>query len=257
MAQLRFEFGGIQHQAAGADIAGQAFERMGRPYRRVAVVDRQRRPYPFQAVGLGFTEALEQLAQQGAITVQALQRRIHLQAGNHRQVGILRCQFWQRPTGARGLDPALQGDEQLIDVEGFGNVIVHPGLQAFFLVAGHGIGSHGQNRQLGKVCLRANSPGRLKAVHHWHLTVHQYPVVGGFGHHGQGFGTVTGDIYANPGAGENLYGHFLIDLIVFHQQQVSALQGLAGIVHLGQQLFLARTGQGLLAEGVENAVEQG
>jgi hypothetical protein len=120
--------------------------------------------------------------------------------------------------------PARQGAEQLGHVDRLGDEIVHPGVQAFFLVAHHGIGSHGDHWQAGITRILAQLARRLVAIHHRHLAIHQHAVIGIFLDLGQRDGAIARDIDADAGIVENMLRHFLVHLIVLHQQQPGTAQ---------------------------------
>ncbi len=66
----------------------------------------------------------------------------------------------------------------MIGPERLGDIAVHPGGQAPLTVALHGIGGHGDNRQMaaGRFFPLANRRRRLEAVHLRHLNVHQHQI---------------------------------------------------------------------------------
>jgi hypothetical protein len=76
---------------------------------------------------------------------------------------------------------ALQGCDQLGHPNGFGDVVVHAGLQAFGAVVRQGMGGDRDNRDARIDAHRVaapNSAGQLVPVNHRHLAIHQHGVVG-------------------------------------------------------------------------------
>ena len=97
-----------------------------------------------------------------------------VEAGRRNQGGI------EPAKRRRELDPggneAVDGREEGRDLERLGDVPVHPGFEAALAVALHGVGRHGDDRDVltarGPLAL-ADRGGGLEAVHLRHLHVHE------------------------------------------------------------------------------------
>src|SRR5215831_17562696 len=97
--------------------------------------------------------------------------------------------------------------------------IIHPGLQAFFLLAARNAGGDGNDwRSLLAVAAASDSRGRLKAVHAWHMTVHQNKRVLVPIKHCESFCAVPRDICAIADLLDLISRDLLIDGIVFYDQ---------------------------------------
>jgi hypothetical protein len=53
-------------------------------------------------------------------------------------------------------DPSQQRVGEVSVADGFGDVVVHAGVEASFAVAGHGIGGHGDHRSMSGDALAAS-----------------------------------------------------------------------------------------------------
>jgi hypothetical protein len=114
--------------------------------------------------------------------------------------------------------------------DGLGQIVVHAGGQAQFAIAFHGIGGHGDDRQVPTLCrlafLTAQLPGGGIAIHAGHLAVHQDGIIMPLCYCGQRFISVTDHIHAIAQLVQHAGGHALVDRVVFGQQQmVVALAG--------------------------------
>ena len=160
------------------------------------------------------------------------------------------------PHGRTGPDPLQQAGEQVLRFDGLGHVVVHAGCQAGLAVRRHGVGGHGHNRQIPVLRQFAYLAGGGHAVHHRHLHVHQHHVVIGRLHLVQRHLAVFGQVHQKSGIAQQLNGHFLVELVVFHQQNPRALDdgqrllGGAGSIHR-----LAHAGRGV-AQHAHHTVKQ-
>ena len=86
-----------------------------------------------------------------------------------------RCHRRQRLRSA----PALQRALEIGGRAGFGNVVVHAGIEAAFPILAHGVGGERDDRQVtARVELAAaNGASRLEAVHFRHLAIHEHQIV--------------------------------------------------------------------------------
>ena len=90
---------------------------------------------------------------------------------------------------ARGLptQPPLKHGVERLPIKGLGEVVVHAGGKAAAAILIEGIGGHcndwGSGRRACVVCRkeRLDGAGRLKAVEHRHMSVHQDDIVGPLG----------------------------------------------------------------------------
>ena len=94
----------------------------------------------------------------------------------------------------------LNGCYQLFGLNGFGNVTVHACRKASLLVAPHGIGGHGDDRNVrpGRLFLFPNRGGSFKTIHLWHLHIHQHNIETFLFQRFQGFPAIArnGDLVA-------------------------------------------------------------
>jgi hypothetical protein len=61
----------------------------------------------------------------------------------------------------------------LLDLERFGQVIIHAGLQAALSVIHHGVGRQGDDGGMATPFMLAYQAGRCKTIQHRHLAIHQ------------------------------------------------------------------------------------
>lgn len=101
---------------------------------------------------------------------------------------------------------------------------IHTGGQAPLAVAAHGVGSHGQHRQLSPTRIGADLLGGGQAIHHRHLHIHQHQLVIVHGQHIQGDLTIFGHGNADPGGLQQITADLLVQLVIIHQQHLGALQ---------------------------------
>lgn len=108
-------------------------------------------------------------------------------------------------------------------------VSVHPCIAGALLVFLEGVGRHGQD---GRVALSgplelSNGLRCLVSVHNRHLDIHQHQVVASRIyrlHLVNGFGSVEGRVYREPGALEYLKGDLAVKLVVFREQHPLAVE---------------------------------
>jgi hypothetical protein len=120
---------------------------------------------------------------------------------------------------------------QLLDVEGFGEVVVHAGGAALLAVFGEDVGGERDDRQAGQLVLglvRADAARRLEAVHLGHLAVEQHEI----GPRAIGLADPLDHAHAaghavdqEPQAHQRRLGHDRVDLVVFGQQHLAAQLG--------------------------------
>ena len=115
---------------------------------------------------------------------------------------------------------AGDGIHKVLAADGLGDVIVHSGAQVLFPVAGHGVGSHGNNRnvQSGLLLLSPDSLCSFHSIHFRHLHVHENQIKTVLT-----VGLDRSNAIACNGDGmacglEHLGGNFLVKRVVFRQQ---------------------------------------
>ena len=124
--------------------------------------------------------------------------------------------------GSLGLiqsQPASDTVDQPGEVERLGKVVIHPGREAAFAVAGHGVGGQGHDRHLAvQAGELADLPGRRQPVHDRHGHVHEHEVVDG----GRGpiypFLPVFGHVQRHRQVFEEGLDHRAVGGAVFDQQ---------------------------------------
>ena len=99
------------------------------------------------------------------------------------------------------MDPAAQGGGEGLGVDGLGDVVVHAQGQATVPLFHHGVGGHGQDRQVAEPGLQAQAAGGFVTVHDGHLQIHEHQVEGAIAQPGQGFLAVAGEngLHAHQG----------------------------------------------------------
>jgi hypothetical protein len=105
-------------------------------------------------------------------------------------------------------------------------VVVHAHAQGLGPVLGEGIGRHRQDRCLGVGRQGTDATRRFQAIHHRHLDVHQDQLVGAMldaALHGRR--AIVHHLHDKAQVLQQRHGHFLVERIVFGQQQaVSVLE---------------------------------
>ena len=102
-------------------------------------------------------------------------------------------------------------------------MIIHAGLERPLPVAGHRVRGHGEDRQAFVPWHRADPPRRLQPVHDRHLQVHEDEVVRRLLNLVHRALAILSDVSLDAGPAEQFERHFLVDRIVFDQQNTRAL----------------------------------
>ena len=131
--------------------------------------------------------------------------------------------------------------EQQIRVNRFGSMFIHTRFETAFAIARHHIGRHGDNRQVSQPFDGTDGAGRLQAVHQRHLHIHQHQVIGVFLDHVQRLCAIVGETDLAAPVLQEVRCHFLIEQIVFNQQDSDATEmlWLGSVNHtgLGERIF--------------------
>ena len=90
----------------------------------------------------------------------------------------------------------------------------------------HGVGGHGDDRQLGVVGVAPNTARRLQAVHHRHAQIHQDRIERFTQHGGDCFLAVLGVAHPHAGFFQDFAGQSPVQGVVFDQQHTQTLQPL-------------------------------
>ena len=77
-----------------------------------------------------------------------------------------------------GRQPACEHRTQRKHGVGLGQKRIHAGIETALFITRHGVGSHGDDRQFCTASLRqaTDMNGRLQAIHHRHLAIHQHQI---------------------------------------------------------------------------------
>ena len=145
--------------------------------------------------------------------------------GRFRPDRFERCLIGGAPAQRRDFAVGQQPGEfaqQLIEVDGFGDVGVAAGFQRRGAVTGQRIGRNRQDRQ-GQA-FAAQDAGGFQAVEVRHVNVHQNGVVVAGRRPGNGFATIFGDLHLRAGPLQELQRQLLVDGIVLGDQQSSTQQ---------------------------------
>ena len=157
----------------------------------------------------------------------------------------------------RAAHPAGNGAEHAAHVQRLGDVIVHADGQGAFAITRHGVGCHGNHRQVLQGCVGADVPCGLVAVHHRHLAVHQHAVkTGVVRQQVQRLAAVGGELHLDPGMAQQLQREFLVEFVVFHQQQALAGKLVHGVLAVLPHEPGAMLGEALAVDGRANGIEQ-
>ena len=116
---------------------------------------------------------------------------------------------------------------QQLGLERLADVGIHAEHQAALAFVGHRMRGDGDDRQRDVARIHAQDAGRLVAVHHRHLQVHQHDRI-----ETRRMGTnafqrllsVVGHLHLRLPAFEQLHRELLVDRVVFHQQHAQARQ---------------------------------
>ncbi|MNC44661.1 hypothetical protein D3C75_935780 [compost metagenome] len=130
-------------------------------------------------------------------------------------------------------DPTPHRSDEGLWIHGFGHMIDHARLGAALTVLDHGMGGHGNDRDVCVAGRGTNTPGRLETIHLRHLYVHQHRVVLRCSQHRQRLAAVAGNFHQGTGSLEKLPGNLLVDFVVLRDEQA----------HSGEHLRL-RNGYG-------------
>ena len=263
--QDAFQLFGHTRQIAGAHRGREAFQRVQQAGRADQVTGEHE---AVQLVGQGgnfFQVGGQDAGIQAGVVAQPLQRAVYIHAlfqggGWRRRKGRLWGAADRAGLAARDLQHHFG---EVLEVKGFAHMLVHAGGQAGGAVAGHGVGRHGNDGQLGQSQFGANFAGGAVAVHHRHLQVHQHGIKHGLGV-GHGFHAqlaVGGQHHLRAQRTQQFLRHLLVDQVVLHHQQAQAFEraGLCG--HGGGQgqhgaLFSARVGHGVKQHGGGDGFDQ-
>ena len=100
-------------------------------------------------------------------------------------------------------------------------MVIHTGIQAGLLVAGHGIGRDADDGGLFAPAFQtAHAVGGLDATHDRHLHVHQHQVPSLLGKQAQSLFTIGGWCHDMAPAFQHMGAQLLIDRIVLNQQHL-------------------------------------
>jgi hypothetical protein len=118
--------------------------------------------------------------------------------------------------------PAGQRSGQCVEAEWLGQVIVHAGGAAAFLIALDRVGSHGNYRYTVAIVFgnfaQPDFGGGGVAIHPGHLAIHQYDIEMVAGHSFHGAFAVRDDFGSVSEAVDGLNHHQLVDGIVVRNQ---------------------------------------
>src|SRR6516164_11084479 len=132
-------------------------------------------------------------------------------------------------------------------------MIVHARFQALFAIGGHGVGGHRDDGQTTEARVRPDGLCRLYPTHYRHLHVHQHHVVVALAHHPHRNLAVLRQIDGHFSFFEQPLRHFLVELIIFHQQHPRAARS-AGVEGSASVDIIARLLLG--TEGSSGCLEQ-
>ena len=123
------------------------------------------------------------------------------------------------PAGSPGWPAASAGGPRRVHPDRpASDVVVHAGIEAALPVLTERVCGHGQDRHGGSRAGADRARG-LQAVHDRHLHVHQDRVIAALANLLQGFGAVVGEIGVEADALQQLQRDFLVDRVVFDDQQ--------------------------------------
>src|SRR5579864_3725569 len=112
--------------------------------------------------------------------------------------------------------------KELFGVNRFGNVGVHSGSQATFLVVEQSVSSHRDDWDMATrdFFSRANCGGGFKSIHDGHLDIHQDKIKCQTGELSESFVPIVGDNYRMAALFQKKDGQELIDQIVLDQEDL-------------------------------------
>ena len=131
------------------------------------------------------------------------------------------------PVGFCRLDPFRDNLTQAGLTDRLGQVIVHSRFHAFFLVAFHGVGRHSNNRNVFNPAFfdqRADILGRLIAVHHRHLDIHQDNIELAFFRLLHGHLAVLGNTDFKTKIAQHLFRHDPVNAVILHKKNAPAIK---------------------------------
>ena len=135
-------------------------------------------------------------------------------------------------------------------------MVVHAVRQGVFPVFHRRVGGHRQDRQFFEALVLPEPGGGGKTVHHRHLQVHQYTLIGLFIEHVDGFLAVVGNVDPESGLFQQFTGYLLVDLVVFYQQDLGTLHR-AQALHVDLPVGMCCLhAPGLNAKGCHHRIEQ-
>ena len=100
----------------------------------------------------------------------------------------------------------------------FGDVVVHPGVQASLAIVLHRVGGQRDDARPRRAVTLDDGSCRLQAVHFWHLHVHQDDVVHRFADRGYRLRAVVRDVGGVAHSLEQLQHELLVDGVVLGEQ---------------------------------------
>ena len=238
MAQGLLQRMGVFRGLLCTDVGCHGFQRVGKPFGQPLVARCNRRINLGHNGRLGLDKAHQHIGVQRGLAQGALQAQGRIEALHHRRPP---CQPRNRGQhrrlarscpdrrGHRGLaqswprlDPAGQGTPQRGRLDGLGNVVIHARSKAALPVGIHGVGGHGDHRQVLQAWVLAQLPGGGLSVHHRHLHVHQHNVIRGLAQLVQSHLAVVRHIHHKPRIAQQLHSHDLVEFVVLHQQHACA-----------------------------------
>ena len=116
--------------------------------------------------------------------------------------------------------PKFENLNQIIDTDGFGNVIVHPGFQALLPVATHGIGGHGNDVGSFDCFIVENNAGSFISIHFRHLNIHENQIVIFTLERIQHLQSIGCDIHLISKQFKYVFDQLLIDNIIFSNKDL-------------------------------------
>ncbi|MNO95999.1 hypothetical protein D3C76_876570 [compost metagenome] len=160
-------------------------------------------------------------------------------------------------TTRSGVNPLGQGDEHALDVQRFGDMVVHAAGQGPLAIARHGVGGHGDHWQPSPTRLLANPAGCGITIHDRHLTVHQYAVEIIIARQQvECLFAMDGHAQLDASALQQFAGQLAVQLIILDKQQPGAMQAGHGTGTLSRSFAGPGIGLGGLAEHRADRLKQ-
>ena len=135
-----------------------------------------------------------------------------------RDAACLRCNRRQALDAAQA-QPAQQDRVEFAGIHRFRNVIVHPRRQITLAVGGKRVRRHRQDRHRSVLRQLAYPARRFKPVKTRHLDIHQDQLVSPLRGHLQRLDAIGRGVDRQSGRAQQILCHFLIDRIVFDEEQ--------------------------------------